>query len=382
MTIAEADEVLDTYMMAYILGEHLGTMTLEQAQRVTLQMPEIFLAWGDTQSFVRKVREEMTHTKGKSPIGKEEHKIDFATLVRIAETVGERFGKFQDAECRGMKAALVKIEDHGSGRVRLSDFYKPALDGAWQFQESIGYLRQLGALDESNPDEPRVMVTNYLTSQANCIASSDYYSVCCIDECEDLLGHIEKKIAAPEATAARINELVSALPSSSVSAPRTLSATLRTRLEDIAAGHGGSVQLHSRLFTQWMHHAYPRECPYPHMSGTTSQQKPEEWSASGNGLEAVASKEELKQFTSVSSSSSTKVDEVEDVHDLMMWSHEEELLIVRPPSAPVSNMGVGSIVTGARGMVFFAAVSSMVFALVRSVRTATGVGEVPQKFMV
>merc|ERR1719181_1182260 len=196
--------------MAYILGEHLGTMTLEQAQKITAQMPEIFLAWGETQSFVRKVREEMTQTKGKSTVGNEEHKIDFATLVRIAETVGERFGKFQDAECRGMKAALVKIEDRGSGRVRLSDFYKPALDGAWQFQESVGYLRQLGALDESNPDELRVMVPNYLNSQTNCIASSDYYSVCCIDECEDLLGHIEKEIAAPEATAARINELVSA----------------------------------------------------------------------------------------------------------------------------------------------------------------------------
>jgi hypothetical protein len=281
-----------------------------------------------------------------------------------------------------MKAALVKIEDHGSGRVRLSDFYKPALDGAWQFQESIGYLRQLGALDESNPDEPRVMITNYLTAQANCIASSDYYSVCCIDECEDLIGHLEKKIAAPEATPARIHELVSALPSSSVSAPRALSATLRTRLEDIAAGHGGSVQLHSRLFTQWMHHAYPRECPYPHMSGTTSQQKPEEWSASGNGLEAVASAEELKQFTSVSSSTSTKVEEVEDVHDLMMWSHEEELLIVRAPSAPVSNMGSGSIVAGARKMACLAAMSSMVFAMVRLVRTPSGVNEVPQKFMV
>merc|ERR1719183_1293098 len=184
----------------------------------------------------------MIKTKGKSSVSNDENKIEFAMLVRIAETIGERFGKFQDAECRGMKAALVKIEDHGSGRVRLADFYKPALDGAWQFQESVGYLRQLGALDESNSDEPRVMIANYLNSQTNCIASSDYYSVCCIDECEDLLGHIEKKIAAPEATATRITELVSALPSSSVSAPRTLSATLRTRLKHIAAGHGGSVQ--------------------------------------------------------------------------------------------------------------------------------------------
>ena len=34
------------------------------------------------------------------------------------------------------------------------------------------------------------MVPNYLNPQAHCIASSDYYPVCCIDECEDLLGHI------------------------------------------------------------------------------------------------------------------------------------------------------------------------------------------------
>merc|ERR1719253_1846561 len=110
------------------------------------------------------------------------------------------------------------------------------------------------------------MVVNYLTSQANCIASSDYYSVCCIDECEDLLVHLEKSIAAPEATATRISELISALPSSSIPVPRSLSATLLSRLEDIGASHGGTVQLHSRLFAQWMHHAYPRECPYPHMS--------------------------------------------------------------------------------------------------------------------
>jgi len=76
------------------------------------------------------------------------------------------------------------------------------------------------------------------------------------------------------------------------------------------------------------------------------------------------------------------VQEVEDVHDLMMWSLEEELLIVRAPSAPVSNMGIGSIVAGARKMAFLAAVSSMVFAMVRLIRTPSGVGEVPQKFMV
>merc|ERR1719335_718455 len=179
----------------------------------------------------------MTDTKSKfsTPKDDQSRQIDFATLVKVAETVGEQFGKFQDAECKGLKTALLKNEDRGSGRVRLSDFYKPALDGQWQFQESIGYLRQLGTLDESNPDEPRVMVANYLVSQANCIASSDYYSVCCIDECEDLLGHLENKIAAPEATPTKIADLVAGLTSDTVKAARVLPETLVQRLNEIAS---------------------------------------------------------------------------------------------------------------------------------------------------
>merc|ERR1719287_282405 len=104
-------------------------------------MPEIFLAWKDTQNFVREVRQSLTSAEKEQP-------LSFAMLVKVAETIGERFGKFQDAECKGLKASLVKMEDRGSGRVRLSDFYKPAAngaasgnsDGSWQFQESVGYL--------------------------------------------------------------------------------------------------------------------------------------------------------------------------------------------------------------------------------------------------
>ena len=42
------------------------------------------------------------------------------------------------------------------------------------------------------------------------------------------------------------------------------------RLDEIASLHAGPVPLHSRLFRQWMHHAYPRECPYPHEAGDLS----------------------------------------------------------------------------------------------------------------
>ena len=108
---------------------------------------------------------------------------DFSLVARVAERVGERFGNFQHQECQTIKDSLVKIEDRGTGRVLLSDFYKPGLDGQWQFQETAAYLRTIGALDESNPSKPSVIIVNYLTSPANCIASSSFYSVCCLDEC-------------------------------------------------------------------------------------------------------------------------------------------------------------------------------------------------------
>merc|ERR1719157_332752 len=47
----EASEVLDTYMMAYILGENLNNMTLDQARELNKAMPDVFLAWKDTQQF-------------------------------------------------------------------------------------------------------------------------------------------------------------------------------------------------------------------------------------------------------------------------------------------------------------------------------------------
>merc|ERR1719345_357803 len=190
-----------------------------------------------------------------------------------------------------MKASLLKIEDPGTGRVRLSEFYKPALDGHWQFQESADYLRQLGALDETEPEKPRVIIANFITSQSNCIASSSFYAVCCMDECEGLLSHLESELASPEATSTQIARLVSSLSSSSVVAPRKLSPALLGRLGEIAAEHGGSVPLHGRLFAQWMHHAFPRECPYPHFAGTINPQT--QWDLEKAGETSEATEEEM-----------------------------------------------------------------------------------------
>merc|ERR1719456_730735 len=200
-------------------------MTLSSAEELESEMPEIFLAWQDTRKFVDGVRSNVTRSG---------NGMDFAMLAKVAEEVGEQFGSFQDFECKQLKDKLLQVEYRGTGRVKLSDFYKPALDGSWTFQESVGYLRSLGLLDESDPNQPSVMIANYITSHTNCIASSGFYTVCCKNECEGLLGHLEQKIASHEATPDTIAALIPTAPSPTVT---KLSTSLRQRLDDIASTH-------------------------------------------------------------------------------------------------------------------------------------------------
>merc|ERR1719353_755085 len=322
LTQEQATEVLDTYFMAYILGQDLTNMTQASARQLNNAMPEIFLAWKDTQKFVDGIRKRIIKDGVDS--------VEFASLAKVVETAGEEYGTFQDFECKDMKASLMKMEHRGTGRVRLSDFYKPALQGAWTFQESSGYLRSLGALDESDPQQPSVMMVNYIISPTNCIASSGFYSVCCKNECEGLLGHLEENIGAPDAKPSTIAALVTNLPSQSVTAPQKISANLLQRLDDIAATHMGTVPLQSRLFAQWMHHVYPRECPYPHVSGTTDAKLPEEWKEA-TGEDGTATKEEIDAHVSRTVSTIDAAAQGDlPVEDLMPWSHEEELIVVRP----------------------------------------------------
>jgi hypothetical protein len=225
-----------------------------------------------------------------------------------------------------MKRTLLKLEEAGTGRVPLADFYGGESDEDWQFTESVGYLRQLGALDERDPKNLRVLVANYMSGPNNCLASSGFYSVCCINECETVLSEVERRIAAPTAVPERLAEVMVDVPSATVKVPRSLPRALRERLDDIAGHHGGQVPLHGRLFSQWLHHAFPRECPYPHATGDTNPQTPDEWMAEGK--EVVVTAEERKQHTTARNASTARADNEEPDFPMegVPWSRIEELV--------------------------------------------------------
>merc|ERR1740120_338399 len=255
-------------------------------------MREGFPAWEDFKLWVEDVRKTSSLNRARRRLDSEE--FSFGRVIEEVQELNDRLGAFQDIECRSIKAALADMEFRNTGRVLLSDFYREGLKHKFLFVEHVDYLRNLGALDESEPKHPSVIIANYLASPANCLVSTSFHSVCCLDECEGLMGRLERSISAPIASPERVAELVSALPSDSVDAPRNLSASLMSRLRDIADHHDGSVPLHGRLFAQWMHHAYPLECPYPHVGGMIQPLTPDEWESGEN--DALATKADREHY--------------------------------------------------------------------------------------
>merc|ERR1719218_435966 len=90
-----------------------------------------------------------------------------------------------------MCTRLAELESH---------FYRDAVEGAWQFLEPTQFLRQNGALDESSTHlGPQVIIANYISGMSNCITSAPYYSICCLNDCDQVFQHIESVVSSASA---------------------------------------------------------------------------------------------------------------------------------------------------------------------------------------
>jgi len=276
---ASVKPVVKTYLMHYIKGIHRKGSTKKDFKKLENELMQRCFMWDDAQMWSQDLlmaNEILQTASWRNPFT---GGVGMSSIVSVAEEIGHSFGKFQNLECSSFKVRLLDMEDEGTGRVPLSKFYSGVKDPDWPFYESVGYLRSLGALDESTPGRPSVIIPNYLGSSSLCALPSSFYKVCCMDECESLMAGVELAVAEPVALPHRLAEIVANLQSDTVEAPRTLSNLQVARLTEIAEVHSGVVPLHGRLFAQWMHHAYPRECRYPHVSGTTNPMASHEFSA-------------------------------------------------------------------------------------------------------
>jgi len=322
-----AKRLLEAYMLRWMLGDDQDGVEELEANQTLLE--ESLEDWKGIADFVFGQVKALEFSRRQTPLSTPSQswsefrpRFSFEDIEDVVGTVTMSFGNFWATECQRVKRLLVDMDYSSTGRVKLSDFYGAAMNGEWRFSESKEYLRQLGALDESSAWQgPRVIVTNYMQAASNCIVSAPHYRVCCSNECEGLFGEIEAIVDAPLASSEAILGILSNHSSPLDDNVVKLSSSMRSQLRDIArASPGGMVPLHGRLFAQWLHYAFPRECPFPHRAGETVALSPMEF-----GDQYAASEEEMTAVATVTASPSRE----KSAHDdewMSQWSHEEELI--------------------------------------------------------
>lgn len=186
----------------------------------------------------------------------------------LSEHLVTEFAYWQSTECTGMKHTLANLDKESWGRVPLGKFYQAEGTGFLSavFTESLEFLRSVSAIDDSVPDSPKVIVANYVYSIANAKNLLGDVGFTCRDDCVDVIGVLQQNFSTPSAVPEVILELVAGIvPPSSLTKERLgpLPAKLREKLYRVAEQQGGECILHSRLFMQWLHYAFPLDCPYP-----------------------------------------------------------------------------------------------------------------------
>lgn len=261
-TVGQSDvqEILTSYLLLFQLGSkgNLSDVRLHNSLKSRLSVRD---DWPVLVDFQRDAVLNFNFAKQHSSNPFQEPQYTFQDTLGIVEELAHSYGQWQNMECRQMKADLMDLDADGDGRIPLGKFYGRVDNTKYQFTESMQYLEEVGALDE----EKKVRIANYLQGPSNCIATTTYYSVCCLSECEGVLNDLEAKVQGPSAEAAHLLRLVGNVSSSTVDAPREFPQVMVERLQQIAEQNDGEVPLHGRLFAEWLHFAFPNECPYPHM---------------------------------------------------------------------------------------------------------------------
>jgi hypothetical protein len=359
-------EMMESYLIRWMMANDLETIKILESNATLLE--ESFDDWSSLRHYVRGAVHAFEYEGWRAPascLAKPGTwdpfgmRFSFEDAQEITGRMSLSFGSFWQNECVRVKASL-QLLDHGStGRVTLSDFHGAALAGEWRFSESKDYLNKLGALDDSSPTlGPRVIISNYLQGASNCIITDKHFRVCCANDCEAHLAHIEGAVQAPVATPAQLLDVIGNMTTGLDDEDASVSPALRAQLNEVAKLHHGNVPLHGRLFAQFLHYVFPQDCPFPHKAGTISSMSPleygDDYMASENEIESNAALDQPNVGTGITNASrATNLDDAaaaqeRDVAWMTQWSQDEELLTEHIHlHAPWERQGIPQTLLGA-----------------------------------
>eukprot|EP00811_Abedinium_folium_P025586 NODE_3660_length_2003_cov_2.729744.p1 GENE.NODE_3660_length_2003_cov_2.729744~~NODE_3660_length_2003_cov_2.729744.p1 ORF type:complete len:613 (-),score=135.36 NODE_3660_length_2003_cov_2.729744:164-1876(-) len=280
----------------------------------------------------------------------------------VAAGVTASFHAYWQPVCNSMKQSLVQWDTQRIGRVPLAKFYHM---GEMRFAESEAYLRELGALDESSRWRGKqVIISNYLQAASNCLIWTPHYNICCMSECEMILGEVERGVGSPVATPAQLLSIVGNMTTyDSRDEPLRLDGALTQGLMQIATGRDdGLIPVDGRLFAQWLHYIFPQECPFPHKAGESKRTRPTEFTAG----EFSVSKEDRQRHAETAETLDPAT--TDDVDWMSQWSDEEELFAehMRAVQAPWDGNTTSAVLHTLATLMFVAVVFASIWAATRS----------------
>jgi hypothetical protein len=348
---AALHRVLKSYLVLFGQGSKADLLDAARHQAVLEARPR-----DDIDDFERNAVQNFEYARRHRTNPFVPRRFSFEVASEIVGDLAQRYGKWQNAECRDMKSHLVELDTEGSGRVPLGLLYAQPQSASYHFSESAEYLRKIGALDETG-SAPKVLIANYITGPSNCIASSSYYSVCCLSNCDSIMDEIEHRVLAPTASPERLLNIVQ-----NISSQRSLPRGLSEKLKSIAERHGGEVPLHGRLFAQWLHFAFPHECNFPTILESADMLSTSQWKMTYS----ASSEEKMThvQSAEVLAASDIKVDE--------LWSDHEVLPALDEPKAAITS-GIASAVRGAVQLAAIVLALRSIFAAWTSTQTSADV---------
>jgi len=372
------DEQLDSIMQSFVLNWyfHGDPDTIERAEKRPWAISRAFEDWPNFLVLLNGTRRSSKHFSGKFAKKVYEArqvtggisnamsvKYSFEDVHTLMKDFTRSFGNYSRSQCDSVRAKLTKMDTSNTGRVPLATFHKAALDGDWHFSESLAYLRHLGAIDESSSwHGPRVIIPNYIESASNCFVALDDYRLCCQSTCESYMDAFEAAIEGPAAEPDLILALTAKIIEENTEGEGRFPDALRQQLLKISRAHDGQVPLHGRLFAQWLHYAFPSECPFPHVSGSVDK-----YELPPNFERALASTTEMRKnaaarVPSMKAGARPQSRSNEEESDWMThWIHEEELISQLHLQAPWEATALPILKNIAGAICFLVVLSGIVY---------------------
>lgn len=215
--------------------------------------------WNRLVSFTKQV---WTHAI-KAGVVLKNQSYSYADVKKLYVRLVEQFGHMEDISCHEMKRDLRALDPYQTGRVALKHFYSSSAGSPYSFGESSKWLNRYGILDTTNRQMPSVMVSGYIEGVCNCVMSHTYVQVCCIPECPMIQRQIEAILQAPTASPEELLQIVTHnVTTGNETLPRTVPPKLIKLLSTIVNANG-QINIHGRLFAQWLHYLEPYKCAYP-----------------------------------------------------------------------------------------------------------------------